>query len=152
MKTISIILALLLGGHAFAQNAKKAEELLEQVVNKTASYKNLKADILYTMVNNELDINEKKEGVIYISGDSYRIEMEGQVIISDGKTVWTYLEDSGEVMVSNVEDNDESISPTKILTTYNSNYKARFDTDKKYKNADLKVINLAPTTANSLRK
>jgi outer membrane lipoprotein-sorting protein len=104
------------------------------------------------MVNKEMDINEKKEGLIYISGDSYRIEMEGQIIISDGKTVWTYLEDSEEVMVSNVEDNDESISPTKILTTYNSNYKAKFDTDSKYKNADLKAISLRPNDGKQFEK
>jgi outer membrane lipoprotein-sorting protein len=152
MKKILLVFALLISGIVFAQSAKKAEQLLEDVVNKTASYKNMKVDISYTMVNKEMDINEKKEGLIYISGDSYRIEMEGQIIISDGKTVWTYLEDSEEVMVSNVEDNDESISPTKILTTYNSNYKAKFDTDSKYKNADLKAISLRPNDGKQFEK
>jgi len=144
MKKILIVIALLSSGIIFAQTNKKADQLLEEVVDKTASYENMKVEISYTMVNIEMDINEKKEGLIFISGDSYRIEMEGQIIMSDGKTIWTYLVDSEEVMVSDVEDDDESISPTKILTTYNSNYKAKFDPDKKYKNADLKAINLRP--------
>jgi len=37
---------------------------------------------------------------------------------------------------------EESFSPTKILTQYNDDYDARFDADSKYKNANLKVINL----------
>lgn len=144
MKKILIVIAFLSSGIVFAQSGKKADQLLEEVVSKTASYENMKVEIAYTMVNIEMDINEKKDGLIFISGDSYRIEMEGQIIMSDGKTIWTYLVDSEEVMVSNVENDDESISPTKILTTYNSNYKAKFDPDKKYKNADLKAINLRP--------
>ena len=152
MKKIIFVLALLSGGIVFAQSGKKAEQLLEEVVNKTASYENMKVEISYTMVNKEMDINEKKVGIIFIAGDSYRIEMEGQIIISDGKTVWTYLEDSEEVLVSDVESNDDNISPTQILTTYNSDYKAKFDTDNKYKNADLKAINLRPNDGKQFEK
>jgi len=144
MKYILIVLTLIFSTILSAQSDKKAEELLQKVIDKTASHENFKAELSYTMVNKEMDIDEKKTGVIYVKGDNYRIEMEGQVIISNTETVWTYLEDSEEVMVSNVEDSDESVSPTKILTTYNKDYKARFDPDKKYKNADLKVIDLKP--------
>ncbi|RLD43064.1 MAG: hypothetical protein DRI89_05640 [Bacteroidetes bacterium] len=152
MKKTLLVFSLLLSGIVFAQSEKNAEQLLEKVVNKTASYENMKVEISYTMVNVEMDINEKKEGLIFISGDSYRIEMEGQIIISDGKTIWTYLVDSEEVMVSDVDESDESISPTKILTTYNSDYKAKYDADRKYKNADLKAINLRPNDGKQFEK
>ena len=127
-----------------AQDHKDAQKLLEEVVNKVAGYKNFEADLSYTMVNKEMDINEEKNGKIYVEGDKYRIEMPGQIIISDGKTLWTYLEDSEEVMVSNIEDNDQSISPTKILTSYNKNYDAKFAGDPKYKKGDKKLIYLKP--------
>ena len=127
-----------------AQSDKKAEELLEKVINKMAAYENFKAELSYTMVNKEMDIDEKKTGVIFVKDDSYRIEMEGQIIISDGTTIWTYIQDSEEVMISDVEAEEESISPSKILTTYNEDYKAKFDVDKKLKNVDLKCISLKP--------
>ena len=146
------VFGFLLTGILYAQSDKKAEELLENVVNKTASYENLKAELAYTMVNHEMDIDEKKSGIIYLKGDSYRIEMEGQIIISDGKTIWTFIVDSDEVMVSNVEEGDESISPNKILTTYNEDYKAKFDSDNKYKNSDLKLINLKPNEGNQFER
>ena len=152
MKYSILTILLFISGLAFSQSDKNAEELLKSVIDKTASYENFKAELSYTMVNLEMDIDEKKTGLIYVKGDSYRIEMEGQVIISDAKTVWTYLEDSEEVMISDVEDSDENISPTKILTTYDQQYKARFDTDKKYKNAALKVINLKPNEGKQFEK
>ncbi len=144
MKYILMMTILFLTITGFGQSDKEADELLTKIIDKTASYDNFKAQLSYTMVNKEMDINEKKTGFIYVSKDKYRIEMESQVIICDGETIWTYLKDSEEVMVSNVEDNDESISPTKILTTYNEDYKAKFDSDNKYKNSDIKAINLKP--------
>jgi outer membrane lipoprotein-sorting protein len=144
MKTYMLLVSLFIAGSLMAQLDKDAGKLLESVVNKTSSYKNFKAELAYTMVNKEMNIDEKKKGVIFLEGDKYRIEMEGQVIISDGKTVWTYLKDSEEVMISNLEDNEETVSPTKILTTYNKDFKAKFNSDPKYKNSDLKLIDLKP--------
>lgn len=144
MKYFLVIFSLLISGVLMSQSDKEAAELLRKVIDKTASYKNFKAELTYTMVNTDMDINEKKSGYVFVAGDKYRIEMESQVIISDATTVWTYLADSEEVMVSSVDDNEESISPTKILTTYNDDYKAKFDPDNKYKNSDLKAIDLKP--------
>ena len=126
----------------FAQSNKKAEQLVKDVINKISSYDNFKADLSYTMINQEMDINEKKTGKVTVSGDKYRIEMEGQIIISDGTTTWTYLVESEEVMVGNVEEGEDELSPTKILTTYDDNYKSSFDPDKKYKNSIIKKIDL----------
>ncbi len=142
MKNIIILFVLVFSVSAFGQSNKEAEELVKEVINKISSYDNFKANLSYTMVNNDMDINEKKTGSIIVSGDSYRIEMEGQIIICDGVSLWTYIVDSKEVMLSNVADSEEDISPTKILTTYDENYKSSFDNDKKYKNSDIKKIDL----------
>jgi len=142
MKNLIIIFTVILSFSAFGQSNKEAEALVKEVINKISSYDNFEADLSYTMVNNEMDINEKKTGNIIVSGDKYRIEMEGQIIICDGVSLWTYIVDSEEVMLSNVSDTEEDISPTKILTTYDENYKSSFDNDKKYKNSDIKKIDL----------
>lgn len=142
MKNIVLLFALVFSLSAFGQSNKEAEELVKEVINKISSYENFQADLSYTMVNNEMDINEKKTGSIIVSGEKYRIEMEGQIIICDGVSLWTYIVDSQEVMLSNVSDSEEGISPTKILTTYDENYKSSFDNDKKYKNSNIKKVDL----------
>ena len=130
---------------------KKAEEVLKSVVDNIGAYKNFKTELSYTMVNTEMNINEKKTGLLYVEGDKYRIEMEGQIIISDGKTIWTIVKDSEEVMISSAEDNDESISPTKILTTY-TDYKAKFDKSHTFNNSALKTIELKPKQGEKFEK
>ncbi len=151
MKNLMLSIIMFLSLVASAQNTD-ASKLLEDVINKTTSYGNFKADLDYTMVNLEMDIDEKKSGVIYVQGDAYRLEMEGQMIICDGHTVWTYLPDSEEVMISNLEDSDESISPTQILSKYSDNYKAKFVSDRKDKNDNIKEISLKPDEGNKFEK
>ncbi len=150
---IKLIFILLTFSIAIQLNAqeKKAQKLLQKVVDKVASYKNFKAELSYTMVNTEMNINEKKSGVIYVKGDKYRIEMEGQTIISDGKTIWTIINDSQEVMISSAEDNDESISPTKIFAS-NTDYKAKFDSGSSFKNSSLKTLDLKPKKGEKFEK
>lgn len=152
MKNILFAIAFLSTISLFAQSNKEAEKLVKDVIDKMASYDNFSAELSYTMVNVEMDINEKKTGSILVSGDKYKVEMEGQIIFSDGITLWTYLLDSEEVMVSNVADNEDGISPTSILTKYDEDYKSSFDNDKKYKNSDLKKIDLETSKDKGFQK
>jgi len=152
MKKIVFVIAFLSTISVSGQSAKEAEKLVKDVINKISSYDNFSAELSYTMINIEMDINEKKTGTILVSGDKYRVEMEGQIIFSDGVTLWTYIVDSEEVMVSEAEDSEGGISPTSILTTYDENYKSSFDNDKKYKNSDIKKVDLKTSEDKGFQK
>ncbi len=122
---ITILLALLFTGTLYAQN--NAQDLLKKTLDKMSSYKNFKSDLTYSMVNKQNNIHEKKIGTIFVEGDKFRIDIMGQIIISDGKDMWTVIKDSKEVMLSTLDPNDPSnVSPTKILEEY-SDYKAKFE-------------------------
>ena len=122
---ITILFALLFTGTLYAQN--NAQRLLKKTLNKMSSYKNFKSDLTYSMVNRQNNIHEKKTGTILVEGDKFRIEIMGQIIISDGKDMWTVIKDSKEVMLSTLDPTDPSnVSPTKILEEY-SDYKAKFE-------------------------
>jgi outer membrane lipoprotein-sorting protein len=142
MKNLILIITLFTSITVFAQSNKEAEKLVKNVIEKISAYDNFAADVSYTMVNTEMDINEKMTSHIIVSGDKYRVEMEGQIIFSDGVTLWTYIVDSEEVMVSDVSESEVGISPTSILTSYDENYKSSFDNAKKYKNSDVKKVDL----------
>ncbi|MBN2615189.1 MAG: outer membrane lipoprotein carrier protein LolA [Bacteroidales bacterium] len=125
-----LLLAMIfMAGNLMAHESKKedAEVLLKKAMDKMSAYKNFKANLSYTMDNKDMNIHEKKSGTIFVEGDKYRIDMGAQVIISDGKDVWTVLRDSKEVMLTSVDPNDpSSISPTNILSKY-ADYKAKID-------------------------
>jgi outer membrane lipoprotein-sorting protein len=98
---------------------------LDEVINKTKSYKSMKLEFIYKMENPEANINETTTGKAVVSDDSYRVEVAGQTIISDGKTLWTVISDAEEVQVNDVSENDDVFTPTKLLTSYNKQYKSK---------------------------
>ncbi len=131
-----LLFAFLFSGTAFAQN--DAQALLKKTLNKMSAYKNFQSDLSYTMDNEQNNIHEKKTGTIYVEGDKFRIELMGQIIISDGKNMWTVIKDSKEVMLSALDPDDPSnVSPTKILEEY-SDYDAKFA--KGQKKGNLKTL------------
>ncbi|HNV50691.1 MAG TPA: outer membrane lipoprotein carrier protein LolA [Bacteroidales bacterium] len=110
----------------FAQSRdKQASEILDEVISKTKSYKSMKLEFIYKMENPEANINETTTGKAVVSDDSYRVEVAGQTIISDGKTLWTVISDAEEVQVNDVSENDDVFTPTKLLTSYNKQYKSK---------------------------
>ena len=103
----------------------KAVKLLEEVSAKAKACKSIKVDFSYSMVNAKAKINEEKTGSLLISGDKYKMAAAGQTVICDGKTVWTYIASSNEVQVNALENKDDAMTPSKLLTSYNSNYKSK---------------------------
>jgi len=140
--TVFIFSLLFAGGNVSAQ--KNAEQLLKSVIDKTKSYKTLSVDFSYRMINSEAGIDEVKNGTVSMMGDAYKLTMAGQMVMCDAKTVWTYLEDSQEVMVSNVEKSEDAITPSSILTSYYEDFKASFTNDKANLAKSLKTIELKP--------
>lgn len=131
---------------------KKADEILKQVTNKTKSYKTIKADFTFKMENKASKINESKKGTITLKGEKYRLSIAGQLVICDGKTVWTYIEDAEEVQINNVLEDNETITPDKILTSYNSDYKSKFVKEAAESGKTIQTIDLTPRKGKSFTK
>ncbi len=148
-----LLLFLLLFSGACALNAQKsAPELIKQVVDKTREQKNIRIDFVYSMINQKAGINESKKGTLYMNEESYKITLAGQMVISDGTTVWTFIEDANEVMVTNAGDGDEAMTPSKLLTSYYKDYKSSFVNDKENTSRGLKTIELQPTSGKKFSK
>ena len=114
MKARNIIAGLVLLFAAqtlMAQN--NAEAIVRLMVDQMKSHKNVEMSYKY-QVNHEGQTTETQQGKAWLQGEAYKVEMVEQQIISDGKTIWTYLVDEGEVMVSNATDGTDN-TPLKLL-------------------------------------
>ncbi|MCF8228308.1 MAG: outer membrane lipoprotein carrier protein LolA [Bacteroidales bacterium] len=131
---------------------KKATEILDAVVEKTNSYESFKADFDYTMLNESAGIDETKEGTIWVSGDRYRLNIAGQVVICNGENLWTVLEEDEEVMLNAVEESDETITPSNLLNKYNEKYKSRFTGEITENGRVLQTIDLKPEEGKTYSK
>lgn len=128
--------------------AQDAKSILNDLSKKASSYESMKATFTYEMLNEEEGINEKQSGSLLSKGDQYHLEIAGQQIISNGKTIWTVIEEANEVQIDNVpeadEMEDEYISPTKILTLWEEGFKYKYDAEKNLDGTAVHLINLFP--------
>jgi outer membrane lipoprotein carrier protein len=149
---LSIMLALLvLPGFAQTKDAK-AVALVDEVSAKTKSYKSIRADFSYTMENKQAKINEVKTGTLTLSGDKYRLKAVGQEVICDGKTIWTYLKESNEVQINDLDNKDEALTPSKLLSSYNSNYKSKILKDRSPADPNETTLELIPNVIKNFTK
>jgi outer membrane lipoprotein carrier protein len=130
----------------------KATALLDEVSTKTKSYKSIKADFSYKMENKQAKINEEKTGSLMLSGDKYRLTIAGQVVICDGKTIWTYIEESNEVQINNLDSKDDALTPSKLLTSYNANYKSKIIKDNNQTDPNIETLELIPNVTKNFTK
>jgi outer membrane lipoprotein-sorting protein len=141
MKRISLtLIAFIVATVLYSQNDKKARAALDEVSAKTKTYSSIRIEFTYKMENTSQKINDSYKGVLISKGDRYKLSFSGQEVISDGKTVWTFLKDANEVQINNVSTDGDSFTPTNLLNTYNDNYKAKLIEE----NAKHKVIELVP--------
>lgn len=126
----------------------KARTILDDVSAKTKAYKAIKIDFTYSMENPGQNINESFTGTLFSKGDSYKLLFSGQEVISDGKTVWTYLKDANEVQVNEATNDEDSFTPTNLLSSYTENFKAKLFSE----DAKQYVIELTPVQKKNFNK
>jgi outer membrane lipoprotein carrier protein len=146
---IVYVLVNTLTGQDTEKGDKKSNEILDRLTKKTEAYKTIKAEFVYVMKNTEAGIDEKKEGTLFVKGDKYRLLIAGQVVISDGMTTWTYIKDADEVQINSVENSEESITPNKLLTSYNKDYKSKFVKESFQYGTTVNIIDLTPLEGKS---
>ena len=144
MKHLGIfILSLLIAGTAFSQS-KQAEAIIENITTKTQSYSSVEVEFTFTYEDPSSGDEVSEPGKLLISGDRYILDIEGQKVICDGKTMWTYIEDAWEVQINSIEEDDDAITPSKLLTTYNDDYKAKLEKEFKRDGVNYQRIELKP--------
>lgn len=130
----------------------KAKKILEELKEKTRSYLTIQAEFTYSVTNTQQDLNESFNGVLYIKGDSYRLSMAGQLVICNGETSWTYIEDAQEVQINSVEEEDESLTPSKIFNSVFDDYASQYIGEYNQDGRILQKIELTPAENKSFSK
>lgn len=132
---------------------KKAKDLLDQVTAKIKSYSNITIDFKYTLTNSKENINKESKGNVIIQGNKYVLNFMGVTKIYDGKTSYTIVPEDEEVTISNQNDNDDkAITPSKMLTFFNSGYKYSWDILQDVKGRKIQYIKLVPVSSKDQRK
>ena len=151
-KILSVALLLFISFTSNAQD-KKAKDLLDQVTAKVKTYNNISIDFKYTLTNSKENINKESKGNLLLEGNKYVLNFLGVTKIFDGKKSYTIVPEDEEVTISSVSDKDENnVTPSKMLTFFNSGYKYYWDILQDVKGRKIQYIKLVPTNAKDQRK
>ena len=125
--------------------AETAQEVLEKLRSKYESLDD--AEIVfaqkskYELANIEQSTNGK---LYYKKGNKYRVELEGQTIVTDGKTVWSYSKQNNQVLIDNFKMDRHALTPQKILTGAPDDFYAIMVGKESLRDRDTYIVKLVP--------
>lgn len=137
----------LLNAQTEAERDPKAKSILDNVSKATKTYSTITAEYVLTIYNKEKKKTEEQTGKIELKGDKFKLEIPGNIIVSDGKTLWNFNKDAKELTIKNYNPNDdknETITPNNFFTIYEQGYKYKYDKKENVGKVSCDVINLYP--------
>lgn len=134
---------------AFAQTDSKAKALLDQVSTKYDAYRTIQSDFSFSIKQGEGADSYTDKGKLFLNKtqQQFRIQLQEQDIISDGKSTWSVLKEDQEVQVSDTDHSPESIGPSNLFTFYKNGFVYKSINNDKLGNDVLQVVELTPTDA-----
>lgn len=133
---------------AQTQTDKKADEILKSLSKKYKSYTTVQADFNYKIEHPEQKTNESHHGSLLAKGNKYKLIINNQEIICDGKTAWTYLKEANEVQVNDASTKSDAITPNNIFTMYETGFLFKLTEEKKEGAKLIDTIELIPVDKN----
>jgi outer membrane lipoprotein-sorting protein len=150
MKKLLIILFLISQSLVFSQNANDAKKLLDEVNTIAKSYDNISIGFKYVLVNTEENIKQEMRGDVVLQGDKYVLNAFGVTRIYDGKTLYNISPEDEEVTISSENTEDENtITPSKMLSFYKDGYNYEMDIVQNVKGRKIQYVKLIPIDSNS---
>ena len=119
---LAFLLNFVIHQNIMSQDTRDALEVLNQMSDKYKKMNGFTSSFTYSMNNLSENITDSFEGTISVKDEKYILFIEGQKIINDSKTVWTYLEDLNEVTISEFDPTEQEISLNNIFEIYKEGF------------------------------
>lgn len=149
---VGLLVAFFIGFSTQAQD-KRAKDLLDKVTAKVKSFDNITIDFKYSLNNAKENINQDSKGKVVMKGNQYVLNFMGITKIFDGKKNYTIVPEDEEITISKVDEKDDSaITPSKMLTFFNTGYKFSMDIVQNAAGKKIQYVKLVPINAKDQRK
>jgi outer membrane lipoprotein carrier protein len=131
-----------LGSGVAAQNA---DDVLEKVRKRYDSVTDAELRFSQKIMFPMTKVEQQLTGTLFIKKkDKYRVEMDEQVIVTDGQTIWSYSAANNQVVIDRFKQDDQSLSPEKILVGTPENFNATVVGEEKLGAYETTVLKLVP--------
>lgn len=128
-------------------NAKdpSAEEIIKNVQKKVENVPLIFAEFEQSFEWSIAEETQKYEGKIYIgNNENFRIQTPEQLIVSDGKSVWTIDKINKQVIIDHLDKSQDSFLPSQLFVRFHKNYKATIEKSEMVMSKDCYHLVLLP--------
>ncbi|RDY62035.1 LolA family protein [Flagellimonas nanhaiensis] len=148
-KQILLIALTIIGLSSYGQNSSKAKALLDEVYTKVMSYDNIYIDFSSALENTEANLKQETNGNVTMDGDKYVLNYFGAKQLYDGKKVYTVVPENEEVTIEDVNEDEDNVSPSKMLTFYKSGHNYQWDILQNVGGRKIQYVKLIPIDSNT---
>jgi outer membrane lipoprotein-sorting protein len=141
---VSVIMVCFLNAYTQTEEAQneKSKALLEKVSD---SYqKNKTTKFTFELTISSEDINETQNGFALLENDKFYYKTNEREVISDGESIWTYLNEDNECYIDLLEDLENTINPNEIFTIWKNGYKFQYINEKTINSEIIHEIKMFP--------
>lgn len=133
-----------------AQSTQKAEKLLNEVSSKVKAYDNMVIEFKYALENKAENVSQETRGDVSIDGEKYVLNLMGTTQMFDGEKIYTIIPEDEEINISNyVEEDSNSITPSKMFSFYEDGYNYQMDIAQNVKGREIQYVKLTPKDSNA---
>lgn len=148
IKNIITLLFITLAFSSYSQN--KAKALLNDVSQKVKSYQNISIDFKYVLENTTEKTKQETRGDVVLQGEKYKLNILGITRLFDGKKLYSINPEDEEVTISSqIDDSEDDITPSKMLSFYENGYIYALDIEQNVQGRKIQYVKLTPTDSNS---
>ncbi len=133
-----------------AQNNNAAKTTLDKASATMRAYENISMDFDYVLDNKAEDVKQEMSGDVLLEGEKYMVNLFGSTQIFDGTKTYTIIPENEEVNVNGADvDEDNSFTPAKFYSFYESGYSYEMDELKQVSGKKIQFVRLTPIDTNS---
>jgi outer membrane lipoprotein-sorting protein len=151
----SFLLSVLILTSGFSQtnsmNDPEAGALLKASASKYKSFGAIETEFTLTTRSPKIKPDEPESkytdvsnGKLWLKGDKFKINLNGNEVYCNGKDIWTYIAKSKECQLNEYIESDQVFSPSKIFNLVESGYPHQIKERKNFKGKNITVIEMLP--------
>lgn len=153
LRQAGALIILLCASFGISLAQPKAEDVLEKVRKRydavTDAELRFSQKVHFPMTN----VEQQTSGTLYVKKKNrYRVEMDDQSIVTDGQTIWSYSSANNQVVIDRFKQDEQSLSPEKILVGTPDNFTATVVGEEKVGGYETVVLKLVPRDEQSFIK
>ena len=147
MRSIIVTLSILFASAAsYSQSSAESKAILDKASQLFEQSEGVKLSFTLSPDDSDDDAFEPQEGIAFVKGNKFKLDMPYSTIWFDGTTQWVLLNDANEVNISNPAPQELiSISPLGLLNIYKTNYVLKKPIQKTFNGKATTEIEMTPT-------